>query len=145
LILIDSIEMPNKARDQVRRELELIRKLSEDDNLSDNEILEQLKISQPTLDRYKRRIRQQYIKAWEKQDSNRAEYTYAKFQATLDYCYRETKKIIDSDKSKPMERIEAIKTLDVLASQIATLAKDGPIFKPQLPKVLEIDAKEVTV
>ena len=138
--------MANKPREQVRRELELIRKLSEDDNLSDNEILEQLQISQPTLDRYKRRIRQQYIKAWERQDINRVEYTYIRFKNTLEYCYRETKKIIDNPGSKPMERIEAIKTLAVLDSQIATLAKDGPIFKPQLPsKVIEIDAKEVTV
>ena len=126
--------MANKPRDEVRRQMALISKfMYGKDNLSDEEIIDQLRINDRTFRRYKARIEKEYSKVWEKESIDRARYAYAKFNRTLEYCYRETKKIIDNPNSKPLERIEAIKTLDVLASQIATLAKDGPVFKPQLP------------
>ena len=140
--------MANKPRDQVRREMDIIYNLMYGKpNLSDEEIIEQLQINERTFRRYKNRIEAQYSKVWEKESQDRARYAYAKFNRTLEYCYRETKKIIDDGRTKPSEKIEAIKTLDVLASQIAKLGKDGPIFTPQLPsnKVIPIDSKEITV
>ncbi len=128
--------MANKPRAQVRREMDIIQDLMYGkDNLSDEEIIDQLQINDRTFRRYKKRIELQYAKVWEKEGTDRARYTYAKFNRTLEYCYRETKKIIDNPNSKPLERVEAIKTLDVLAGQIAELGRDGPIFKPQLPQI----------
>jgi len=139
--------MTNKSREQVRRELELIRKLMEDKNLSDNEIIQQLKITEPTFYRYKRRLRKIYTKTWETMNRDNTKYAYAKLNNTLEYCYRETKKIIDSPDSKATDKIEAIKALDVIASQMAKLSKHGPIFTPSLPnnKVIEVEGKEINI
>lgn len=137
--------MANKPRDQVRREQEIIRSLIYDQNLSDVQIIEQLQIPERTLYNYKKRIKKNLIKSWEQEDNDRAQYTYANFNRTLEYCYRETKKIIDNPNTSAHDRVEAIKTLAVLASQIARLAKDGPVFTPQLPVIVQENAQEVTV
>jgi len=137
--------MSNKAREQVRREQELIRRLI-DQNLSDDEIIQQMQISVPTFYRIKKKIRQQYTRTWQKENKDNTKHAHARLSRTLEYCYRETKKIIDNPNTKNADRIEAIKTLDVLAAQIAKLEDKGPSFTPVLPnKVIPIEGKEATV
>ena len=138
--------MSNKAREQVRREQELVRRYI-DKNLSDDEIIEQMQISEPTFYRIKKKLRQQITKTWEKENKDNTNNSHARLSRTLEYCYRETKKIIDDHNTKTSDRIEAIKTLDVLAAQIATLEDKGPIFTPTLPsnKVIPVTSKDMAV
>ena len=138
--------MTNKSKDNVHRELELIRKLMDEDNLSDYQIIEQLQINRRTFYRYKKKLRVIYEKEWAKNNTANTLYSYGKFYDSLEYGYREAKKIVDNPNSKPLERIEAIKTMCSAKQQIAQLDRKGPIFQPQLPnKVLEIASKEITV
>ena len=137
--------MSNKAREQVRREQELVRRYI-DKNLSDDEIIEQMQISEPTFYRIKKKLRNQITKTWEKENIDSIKHSKARLSRTLEYCYRETKKIIEDANVKTSDRIEAIKALDVLAAQIATLEEKGPIFTPTLPnKVIPITSTEVAV
>jgi len=57
--------MANKPKEAVQAQLNLIRKLKEEDCLSDYQIIKQLKIDSRTFYRYKKRIRN------EKFDNNR--------------------------------------------------------------------------
>ena len=140
--------MANKPRSEVRRQMELISKfIFGKDNLSDEEIIYQLQIPERTYRRYKSRIEKELTKQWEKQSQDRAGFAHARLSMRLEYCARETKKIIDDPSSRPTDKIEAIKTLDILEAQIATLSREGPTtVRPQLPnKVVKINSTEQEV
>ena len=131
--------MPNKARSQVRRDMDLIQRLMDKNNLDDDEIIRQLGISKRTLQRYQKRIRKEYAKAYLQLNKDNAQYAHARFSNTLDYCIRETRKIIMDNNTRAADRIEAIKTLDILTALYSKLERDGAVFKPELPKVITIE------
>ena len=138
--------MANKSRDNIRRDLELIRKLTDEDGLSDHEIMQQLQITEPTFYRYKRRLRSIYEKQWEKDDTANTNYSYARFHDALEECYRGCKKIIKDPHVSAHDKIDAYRTMCSAKQQIAQLDKKGPIFKPQLSnKVIHVNSKEITV
>ena len=139
--------MANKPRSQVKHEMEIIEELMYGKpNLSDKEIINQLQINDRTFRRYRNRIEEKNVKIWEKEAQDRSRRAHARLNMKLEYLARETKKIIDDNHNKPSERIEAIKTLDILEAQIATLAREGPVFRAQLPnKVVKIDSTEQEV
>ena len=58
--------MANKSKDNIQRDLELIRKLTDEDGLSDGQIIQQLQISVPTFYRYKKKLRTIFEKEWAK-------------------------------------------------------------------------------
>jgi hypothetical protein len=139
--------MANKSRDNVRRELEIIRKLMDEDNLTDRQIIDQLQINERTFFRYKKKLRTIYEKEWSKSDTKNTLYSYYRFKDSLEYAYREAKKIVDSGNSRPMEKLSALETMCSAREQLAELDKDGPSSKIQIPnKVLIVnDPKEIRV
>ncbi len=140
--------MPRVSKEQIRREMEVIRKLINVDNLRDYEIIEQLKIDERTFYRYKKRIENYEYKLWYQTNKDTVEYREAKFHKTLEDGYLLAKKIAEDPKVSALSRLEATKTMCILQAQLAKFAKDGTILysHSQLPeKVVPIDSKEVTV
>jgi len=138
--------LANKSRKDVQRELELIRKLMDEDNLSDYEIMKQQQIPERTFYRYKKKLKTIYERNWQKTHNNNTQYAYHKFHDSLEDCVRGCKKLIDDPKTSAHDKIEAYKTMCSARQQLAQLEKKGPIFQPQLPnKVIPVDSKEITV
>jgi len=137
--------MANKPREQVQRELNLIRGL-QDKGLSDDKIVDQLQIDARTYRRYKQRIMKEYAKVWEKENKDAALFRYAKFHQTLEDCYNTNLKIVNSSNASFRDIQESSKIMVTCQAQLAKLARDGPIFQPSLPnKVITIEGQEARV
>jgi len=139
--------MPNKAKKDVEREKQLIRKLMDIDNLKDDAIIQQLQISVPTFYRYKKKLQKEDARLHEKQNKDSVKFREAKFHKTLEDGYLISKKIAEDDRTSARDRLEAIKVMATCQAQMAKLSRYGLIFQPALPsdKVITIEPKESTV
>ena len=138
--------MANKSRDNIQRDLELIRKLIDEDNLSDYQVMQKLQIPERTFYRYKKKLRVIYEKNWEKTHSDNTLYAYHKFHDSLEECVRGCREIIKDPRTSAHDKIEAYKTMCSARQQLSKLDSQGPIFQPQLPnKVIPVNSKEITV
>jgi len=141
--------MPRNSKEQVQREMEIIWKLLNQDNLKDHQIINQLQIDERTFYRYKARIRKHEMQVWAKQNRDIAEYDLGKFRQTLEDCYLINKRIAEDTSQSARDRTEATKAMVVYQAQIAKLSRDGPIkilypSKP-LPNKVEGNEKEITI
>ena len=137
--------MPNKARKDVQREKQLIRKLMDIDNLKDDAIIQQLQISVPTFYRYKRRIQKEDARLHEKNNRDSVKFREAKFHKTLEDGYLISKKIAEDQRTSARDRLEAIKVMATCQAQMAKLSREGLTFQPALPqdnKVITIEPRE---
>jgi len=140
--------MANKPQKDVDREKQLIRKLMDVDNLKDDEIIQQLKISVPTFYRYKKKLQKEDAKFHERQNKDSVKFREAKFHKTLEDGYLISKRIAEDNKTSARDRLEAIKVMATCQAQLAKLTKDGLVFQPALPdrdKVISIEARESTI
>jgi len=135
--------MANKPREQIQRELDLIKGFQEK-GFKDGEIIHQLQIEPRTYRRYKARIIKDFMKVWEQENKDSARIRYAQFSKTLEDCYNINLKIVNDPSSSNKDKQESSKIMVICKSQLARLSKDGPVFQPQLP-VVEVDAKEITI
>ena len=137
--------MANKPREQVQREINLIRGL-QDKGLDDDQIINELKIEARTYRRYKQRIMKDIAKIWEKENKDAALFRYAKFHKTLEDCYNINLKIVNNPNASFRDKQESSKIMVTCQAQLAKLARDGPIFTPALPnKVIPIEGQEARV
>ena len=137
--------MANKPREQLQRELNLIRSL-QNNGLNDEQIINTLKIEPRTYRRHKARIIKEFTKIWEKENKDAAMYRFAKHQKTLEDCYNINLQIVNNDKASFRDKQESSKIMVVCSAQLARLARDGPVFEPALPnKVIEIEGRESTI
>lgn len=138
--------MPKQSQQEVESQTRLIRRLIDKDDLDKDQIIEQLQISERTWYYYMNRIRKQDVKQWEKENKDSINYRKVKFFRSLENCYRINKKIAESERYNPHDRIEASKVMVTAQAQMAKLAKDGPVFTPSLPnKVIKVEGTEITV
>jgi len=137
--------MPNKAREQVQREINLIIKL-QSEGKSKDEIIKELNICDRTYKRYKRKIMLQVIKD-HKPDPNSVKFREADFIKTLEDAYIMFLKMATDSKIQHSVRLEAVKAMCTVKAQLAKLSRDGPVFEPQLPssKVVEVEVREINV
>jgi len=134
----------------MQREMEIIRKLINIDNLKDHEVISHLKIDERTFYRYKSRIRKYEMKIWDKQNLDDAKYQLGKLIQSLEDGYIINKRISEDEKQPARDRTEATKTASIFRAQIAKLSKDGPITilynpNPELPNKGEIYEEKTTV
>jgi len=137
--------MPNKAKKDVEREKQLIRKLMDIDNLKDDAIIQQLQISVPTFYRYKKKLQKEDARLHEKQNKDSVKFREAKFHKTLEDGYLISKKIAEDPKTSARDRLEAIKVMATCQAQLAKLTREGLTFQPSLPEVNIIERRESTV
>jgi len=137
--------MPNKAKKDIQRDKLLIRKLMDVDNLKDDEIIQQLKISVPTFYRYKKKLQKEDAKLHEQQNKDSVKFREAKLHKTLEDGYLISKRIAEDNKTSARDRLEAIKVMATCQAQMAKLTKEGITFQPALPEVNIIESKESTV
>ena len=137
--------MPNKARKDVDRDKQIIRKLMDIDNLKDDAIIQQLQISVPTFYRYKKKLQKEDAKLHEKQNKDSVKFREAKFHKTLEDGYLISKKIAEDQRTSARDRLEAIKVMATCQAQMAKLSREGLTFQPALPqdnKVITIEPRE---
>ena len=138
--------MPKQSQQEVESQTRLIRRLIDKEDLTKDQIIEQLQISERTFYYYNKRIRKQDVKQWDKENKDSINYRKVKFFQSLENCYKINKRIAESERYSPHDRIEASKVMVTAQAQLAKLAKDGPTFNPQLPnKVITVESKEITV
>jgi len=137
--------MPNKAREQVQREINLIIRL-QGEGLKKEQIIDQLQISERTYKRYKRRIIAQVVKSWKQENKDIADYRLAQFEQSLEDCYNSNLKIVINTNSSARDIQESSKIMVTCRAQLAKLARDGPVFQPVLPReVVPIETAESTI
>ena len=137
--------MPNKARKEVDREKQLIRKFMDVDNLKDDAIIQQLQINPRTFYRYKKKLQIEDAKLHEKQNKDSVKFREAKFHKTLEDGYLISKRISEDRSLSPTARLEAVKVMCTCQAQMAKLSREGLTFQPALPqdnKVITIEPRE---
>jgi len=137
--------MANKPREQIQREINLIRRLQDKEGMNDEQIIEQLQIEERTYRRYKHRIMKECAKIWEKENKDAVMYRFAKLHKTLEDCYNINLRIVNDHNSSFRDKQESSKIMVTCQAQLVRLSRDGPVFNPALPapnKVLEIEGKE---
>jgi hypothetical protein len=129
LILYDTtLKIP---KEEVLRLTKEVRKLI-NLGISDDKIIKDLKISRMTFFRYKKRIKEEIIKTYEKESKDSTQYEYAMLKKALEDCYRINYQIATDVKIPPRARIIASEMFVIARAQLVRLAEKGPTFKPQL-------------
>ena len=129
MILYDTtLKIP---KEEVLRLTKEVRKLI-NLGISDDKIIKDLKISRMTFFRYKKRIKEEIIKTYEKESKDSTQYEYAMLKKALEDCYRINYQIATDVKIPPRARIIASEMFVIARAQLVRLAEKGPTFKPQL-------------
>ena len=100
--------------------------------IPEDKIIKDLKISRVTFFRYKKRIKEEIIKTYEKESKDATQYEYAMLKNALEDCYRINYQIANDNKKSPRARSIASEMFVVARAQLVKLAEKGPTFKPQL-------------
>ena len=129
-------KMSRKSRSQINAETALIRKFMEQNlelGKSHEDIINQLNISRATYYRHVKRIMDEDAKVWDKVHMDSAKYRAQRLIDDLLNCVNLCKQIMNDEKAKPDDRIEAAKTLCIAETNIFKIVNDGPTFKVSLP------------
>lgn len=128
--------MPKASKEQVKRETDIIRHLSQVEGLKDYQIRKQLGIDRSTLWRYFQRINKQDAKEWQKSflDPNlvnaRAKQMERILEDGLSVCIKQ----MNDGSLEPREQREAVMLADTISAHLLKLAMKGPTFT-MLPEV----------
>jgi predicted DNA-binding transcriptional regulator AlpA len=117
-------------------ETNLIRKFMEQNlelGKSHNDIIQELGISRATYYRHVKRIMDEDAKIWDKVHMDSAKYRAQRLVDSLLNCVNLCKQIMNDPKARPVDRIEAAKTLCISEAQIYKIVENGPTFKVSLP------------
>jgi hypothetical protein len=139
--------MANKPRDAVQAQINLIRKLKEEDCLSDYQIINRLGIDERTFYRYKKKLRTIDEKLWEKVHIDSRKYRIVMLLKTMEEIYEGNKKIFQDPKASNHDKTEASKVMGIAQRHMYDLVTRGPaagyeLPVPALPIIQEV--KELT-
>ena len=98
-----------------------------------NNIIKELGISRATYFRYVKRIQDEDAEIWDKVHMDSAKYRATQLMDALLNCVNLCKQIMNDEKARPDDRIEAAKTLCIAETNIFKIVNDGPTFKVSLP------------
>ena len=100
---------------------------------SHRDIMNELQISEATYYRHVKRIMDEDAKVWDKVHMDSAKYRAQRLIDDLLNCVNLCKQIMNDERAKPDDRIEAAKTLCIAEANIFKFVNEGPVFKVSLP------------
>ena len=125
--------MPKNFSQIVESQSNIIRKMI-NDNKTDTQIINELKMPVQTFYTYKKRIQKQDAKIWEKVHIDSAKYRATRLLERLEECELLAVKIRDDEKAEYGDRLEAGKTACVAAANIFKIVNEGPTFRISLKR-----------
>lgn len=103
------------------------------DNRTDTQIINKLKMPVQTFYTYKKRIQKQDAQIWEKVHIDSAKYRAAKLIQSFEECLYINRQIAISEKQQTRDRMEASRAMCEAAANIFKLVNEGPTFRVSLP------------
>ena len=116
------------------------------DNKTDTQIINELKMSVQTFYSYKKRIQKQDAEIWGKVHIDSAKYRASRLIERLEECEILAVIIRDDEKNEPRDRLEAGKTACEAAANIYKLVNEGPTFRvslPTNPHTINVEPKKI--
>jgi hypothetical protein len=136
-----------KAKPLVAAETNLIRRFMEQNlelGKSHEDIIQQLGISQATYYRHVKRIMDTDAKLWDSVHMDSAKYRAQRLVDSLLNCVNLCKQLMNDEKARPDDRIEAAKTLCIAETNIFKIVNEGPVFRVSLPVFPNNHQQELT-
>jgi hypothetical protein len=124
--------MPKNFSQIVESKSNIIRGMI-NDNKTDTQIINELKMPVQTFYSYKKRIQKQDAQIWEKVHLDSAKYRATKLIQSLEECFYINRQIAINEKEQAKDRIEASRTMCEAAANIFKLVNEGPTFRVSLP------------
>ena len=124
--------MPKNFSQIVESKSNMIRKMI-NDNKTDTQIINELKMPVQTFYSYKKRIQKQDAKIWDKVHIDSAKYRAVQLIELLDYTKNMCLNIAEDKTEMAKDRIEAAKTACEAQANIFKLVNEGPTFRISLP------------
>lgn len=124
--------MPKNFSQIVESKSNIIRSMI-NDNKTDTQIINELKMPVQTFYSYKKRIQKQDAKLWEKVHIDSAKYRAVQLIELLDYTKNMCLNIAEDKTKMAKDRIEAAKTACIAQANILKLINEGPTFRVTLP------------
>jgi len=122
-----------RSKQEVAVTINKIRKLTEEDHLSDYKIIHQLKMPESTYYWYKKRIQKQDAKIWDKVAKDSVKYHATKLLQSFEDCYFFCQKLMDDPKVDARTKLEASKTQALARRHMLNVVQHGPMVGYELP------------
>ena len=123
--------MPKNFSQIVESQSNIIRSMI-NENKTDTQIINELKMPVQTFYSYKKRIQKQDAEIWEKVHIDSAKYRVGQLIQLLDECLLFNKKIMYDENQQTKDRMEASRTMCEAAANIFKIVNEGPTFRISL-------------